>query len=219
MQLPYVRQFLGVAGTCLLFAGCATPVVEPGVVRKAERIAYRGGELTLNHADGECRVVIAGEVNPAMVSSLTMVMGDVEKRSCSKKWLELNITDGRLGQAITVGSMLRNRGYSTRLQAGSVCHTPCLLVFAAGVQRVIPPDRPQARLGFSQIPPDEDFAGSRCETELNNSQRLTLARYLRAMLAMPPADLMFRNITAANCRGVDELPVRDALTIGLATGG
>jgi len=218
MQLPYVRDFLGVTSMCLLLAGCATPIAEPGGVHKAERFAYRGGELVLNQVGGECRVVAAGEISPAMVSSLTLAMGDVEKRSCSKKWLELNITDGRLGQAITVGSMLRNRGYSTRLQPGSVCHTPCLLVFSAGIQRVIPPDRPQARLGFSQIPPDEDFGGSLCETELNNSQKLTLARYLRAVLAVPTADLMFRNISAANCRGVHELPVRDAVTMGLVTG-
>lgn len=218
MQLPYVREILGVASVCLLFAGCAAPIAEPGSVHKAERIAYRGGELVLNQADGECRVVASGEINSAMVSSLSLVMGDVEKRSCSKKWLELNITDGRLGQAITVGSMLRNRGYNTRLSPGSVCHTPCLLVFAAGVQRVIASNHPGVRLSFSQIPPDEDFGGNLCETELSNNQKLTLARYLRAVLVVPVADLMFRSISTANCRGGHELPVRDAVTMGLVTG-
>ncbi|NMG76326.1 hypothetical protein [Aromatoleum diolicum] len=204
----------------LLFAGCATSITEPGAVPKIERFAYRGGGLVLRQADGECRIVAAGEISPAMVSSLTLVMREVEKqRACSKKWLELNITDGLLGQAITAGSMLRNRGYSTRLQPGSVCHTPCLLVFAAGVQRVIPSDSLLVRLGFSQIPPDEDFGGRHCETELNNNQQLTLARYLRAMLAASTADRMFRMINEANCQEVHELPVRDALTMGLATGG
>lgn len=217
MQTRFPWPLLPAAAIALLVSACG--VAPTSVEREAERFAYRGGEIALAQRGDHCELTLRGTLAPAAVSSLTLAHEALSKRSCRSKRVVLDITDGSVGTAITVGSMLRNRSYNTRIAPGSACHTPCLLVFAGGVERELPAGTPAARLGFSQIPPDEDFGKAGCETELDNRQLLNLARYLRAMLPGPPADYMLQKIRATDCRGVRELAAPDAVAAGLATKG
>jgi hypothetical protein len=114
--------------------------------------------------------------------------------------------------------MLKNRNYDTQVQHGTTCLTPCLLVFAAGRQRVLPESSPPARIGFQQIPPDQDFGHRVCESELSYYQSLSLTRYLRAMLPAPTATAVFQKLKAADCQRTDYFGLPEALAIGLATG-
>lgn len=213
MQIRFLRPLLPAAAIGLVVAACG---VAPTVERQAERFAFKGGEVTVAQRGADCELTLRGTLAPAAVSALTLANDALAKRSCRSKSIALDLADGSVGTAITVGAMLRNRGFDTRVAPGSACHTPCLLVFAAGSRREIAPD---ARLGFSQIPPDDDFGRMNCETELDNRQLLNLARYLRAMLPGPSADFMMQRIRAADCRSVRELPAGEAVSAGLVTKG
>ncbi|WP_128106540.1 hypothetical protein [Azoarcus sp. DN11] len=222
MQTRFPWPLLPAVAIALLVSACGVAPTAPTAStaeREGERFAYRGGEVAVAPRGDNCELTLRGTLAPAAVSSLTLAHEALSKRSCRSKWVVLDIADGSVGAAITVGSMLRNRGYNTRIAPGSACHTPCLLVFAAGAEREIPAGAPSARLGFSQIPPDEDFGKTGCETELDNRQLLNLARYLRAMLPGTSADYMLQRIRATDCRSVRELPAREAVTAGLATKG
>lgn len=213
------RRFAAVAGTTLLLAACATPTHDRDNARDTARFAYREGEISLNLRGEECLVTLTGEINPATVASLTLATNDLAKRNCRSKWLILDATDGQVGAAITIGSMLRNRAFNTRLQPGSTCATSCLLVFAAGAEREIPAGTPRARIVFTPIPPDEDFGKDNCDAGLDNRQVLNLGRYLRAMVPGPTAGFILQKIRTADCRGVHELPANEAVSAGLATKG
>ncbi|MBD5803580.1 hypothetical protein AZOA_30210 [Azoarcus sp. Aa7] len=217
MHIRFPWHLLAAAATALAVAGCGlAPTVEPKADAKAEHFAYKGGDVAAAQRGADCELTLRGTLTPAAVSSLRLASDALAKRSCQGKTVVLDLADGSVGAAMTVGSMLRNRGFDTRIAAGSTCHTLCLLVFAAGTRREIAPN---ARLGFSQIPPDEDFGRTNCETELDNRQMLNLARYLRAMLPTLTADYMLQQIRATDCRGVRALPASDAVTAGLATRG
>ncbi|MCK9985119.1 MAG: hypothetical protein AzoDbin1_01591 [Azoarcus sp.] len=215
MRIRFPWHLLAAAATGLVVAACGlAPTVEPDA--KAEHFPYQGGDVAAAQRGADCELALRGTLTPAAVSSLRLASDALAKLSCRGRTVVLDLGDGSVGAAITVGSMLRNRGFDTRIAAGSTCRTLCLLVFAAGTQREIAPD---ARLGFTQIPPDEDFGRANCETELDNRQMLNLARYLRAMLPGLTADYMLQQIRATDCRGVRELPASDAVTAGLATRG
>lgn len=217
MRTRFPWHILATTATALLVAACGVaPTVEPGADAKAEHFAWKGGNVAAAQRGADCELALRGTLTPEAVSSLRLASDALAKRSCRGKTVTLDLADGSVGAAITVGSMLRNRGFNTRIAPGSTCHTLCLLVFAAGTQREIGTN---ARLGFSQIPPDEDFGRASCETELDNRQMLNLARYLRAMLPTLTADYMLQQIRATDCRNVRALPASDAVTAGLATRG
>ncbi|BAL23830.1 hypothetical protein [Azoarcus sp. KH32C] len=211
------RRLLAFAGSCLLVAACATPSSQHAAPRDSESFPYRDGTMSLRQRGAECEVTLSGEITPAAVSALSLVTADMAKRNCGAKWLVLDNVDGQVGPAITIGSMLRNRGFNTRVAPGSTCLTPCLIAFAAGTERHIPPGPNAARVGFSQLPPDEDYARGRCETALDNRQLISLSRYLRAMLPDSAGDLVMRELRATDCRGVRPLPTTDAMAAGLVT--
>ncbi|NMF87681.1 hypothetical protein [Aromatoleum petrolei] len=217
MRIRFPWHLLAAVATGLVVAACGVaPTVEPGADAKAEHFVYKGGNVAATQRGAECELTLRGTLTPEAVSALRLASDALAKRSCRGKAVTLDVADGSVGAAITVGSMLRNRGFNTRVAPGSTCHTLCLLVFVAGSQREVGTN---ARLGFSQIPPDEDFGRANCDTELDNRQMLNLARYLRAMLPGLTADYMLQQIRATDCRSVRPLPASDAVTAGLATKG
>ncbi|MDP3224148.1 MAG: hypothetical protein Q8M96_13545, partial [Rubrivivax sp.] len=127
-------------------------------------------------------ITLTGDIDQNAVNRLSQSLSRLEQQSCSERWMVLNAPSGQIGAAVTMGAMLRNRNFNTRVAPGSECLTSCVLVFAAGRERVLGSNPPLARLGISRVPPDADFGSSRCEAEISRAQALTLTRYLRAML-------------------------------------
>lgn len=191
----------------LILAACGTPVdlgpsssgtPAPQTTTPGTRLAYSGGSLMVSRSGASCQIRIEGEINGNTSTRLHQAFAELERSPCRDKTAVLAVNHGEVGSAITVGSMLRNRDFRTRVAAGNACLTPCWLVFVGGVDRQL---EPGARIGFSQVPPDEDPGRNRrCETELSRAQALTLTRYLRAMLPPEPASALFQRLAVADCR-------------------
>lgn len=227
MKLSYSRASQLTAAAALVWlAGCSTPLppagaptAEPAGGRRAvTSYTFDGGRIEMATNGQACQVTLTGEIHDATVRRMDQAMQQVAQARCQEKWLVLNVSNGLLGDAITLGSMARNRGYDTQVQAGSTCNTPCLLAFAAGRTRIMPASPAAARIAFSQVPPDQDFGRTVCETELSRAQQLTLTRYLRAMLPSNTATTVYQKIQAATCRSTDVYGPDQAMVIGLATG-
>ncbi|MFN3612445.1 hypothetical protein [Tepidimonas sp.] len=180
--------------------------------------AYDGGSLTARHMGAACELHWRGALHAGAVQRLRQALDAVGQRDCERRTLVLGAVDGAVGDAITVGAMVRNRGWDTALPPGGSCHTPCWLVFAAGTRRQMADGPTPARVVFSQIPPDADFGHQTCATELGRAQQLTLTRYLRAMLPPPTATTVYQKLLAADCRSAEAYGPQQARLIGLATG-
>jgi len=178
---------------------------------------FDGGEIVTDVQSQRCQVSLRGAIHEETVRRLGQALNATANARCSRKQLVLDASEGSLGDAITIGSMLKNRGFQTAVRAGSTCSTSCLLVFAAGSERVVP-DSPGTQLVFSQIPPDQDFGRNRCNAELTPGQSLTLARYIRAMLPEPTASAVYQKMSTASCSNTSRYGAQEAIAMGLATG-
>ena len=176
--------------------------------------------LEVDRRNGNCHIRLTGALTDDTGHDLRYVMSALEKTNCRSKRvlieLQSGLQSGSVGSAITVGSIIKNRGYDTQLQAGTTCLTPCMLVFSSGRQRLMLNAVPPTRIGFSQIPPDADFGRGVCETELLAPQAQTLIRYLRAMLPVATANTVFQKLSTANCRSTEYLGQPEAEALGLA---
>ncbi|WP_180683686.1 hypothetical protein [Tepidicella baoligensis] len=211
---------LTLLGLAALLGACASPPParqEAPTTPSTQVFRYTGGLLTVKTQGTTCLLELKGEIQAATVRQMTAPLQAIEQAGCTHKTLALDATQGVLGDAITLGSMIRNRGYNTQVAPGATCNTPCMMVFAAGTERWLPAEPVPARIAFSQIPPDADFGRHVCETELSRGQQLTLLRYLRAMLPPPTALAVYQKLEAANCRSPDVYGPQEALAMGLAT--
>lgn len=212
----------------LALAGCATspPPAGPGARAPAVPggsdapvlLRFDNSRLELQIQGQTCKLQWRGEFPSNAVALMNQALYEMEHHRCQRKIMALDLQGGDIGPAITLGSMLKNRQFNTELLPGSYCHTPCVLVLAAGRQRLLPESIPPARLLLSQVRPDLDFGQATCATELSPGQQLTLLRYLRAMLPLPTATALYEKIRQATCRSHETLGAPEALTLGLATG-
>ena len=200
----------------LALAGCAGSPPAPST-GSPKQPAYEGLPMEVDRRSGNCHILLNGQLDDYAVHSLRFVMTELDKTTCRSKRVLIDLEGGLVGSAITAGAIIKNRGYDTQVQPGTTCRTPCLLVFAAGRQRIMQQSVPPTRIGFSQIPPDADFGRQVCETELAPSQALTLTRYLRAMLPVPVATAVFQKLTAATCQRTEYLGPAEAVALGLAS--
>lgn len=222
---PLLKHAPAIAGLTLavLLAGCGSPptrtTTEPAAAtaRGTQTHAYEGGTLVTDTRSAACTITLNGEIHAGTVRRMGLALQDLERAGCSSKRLVLNAGPALLGDAVTLGAMLRNRGFETQVQPGTQCETACLLVFAAGTQRALPDQPRPARLVFSRIPPDHDFGHQTCKSEPSRGQQLTLTRYLRAMLPEPTATAVYQKLLAADCRTADAYGTAEALAMGLAT--
>lgn len=163
----------------LALAGCtaAPPATAPATPTASQRQqAPAHLPLEVDRRNGNCHIRLTGPLDEDAVRSLRYVINELDKTSCRSKRVLLELEGGLVGSAITAGAIIKNRAYDTQVQPGTTCLTPCLLVFAAGRQRILMASVPPTRIGFSQIPPDADFGHQVCETELAASQAQVLTR-------------------------------------------
>lgn len=144
----------------LALAGCAAPPM-PAVPSAAQAPAppstsqdplllrFGDSQLELQVHGGTCKLSWRGELPPDAVTLLSQALYEMEQRRCQRKTLALDLQGGDIGPATTLGAMLKNRQFDTELLTGSRCETPCVLVFAAGRQRLLTEASPPARLLLS----------------------------------------------------------------------
>lgn len=221
---PWWRWSVWGVGLAVLaaLAGCGTPAPRPGAASApatSDRdFGYDGGSVTATQTGAACELRWQGALHAGAVPRLRQALDAVDRQRCERRTLVLGAVDGAVGEAITIGAMVRNRGWDTAIAPGGLCRTPCWLVFAAGAQRHMADGPTPARVVFSQIPPDADFGRQTCATELSRAQQLTLTRYLRAMLPPPTATAVYQKLLAADCRSAEAYGPQQARLIGLATG-
>lgn len=195
----------------VLLSACASPTRAPapgqdGVAR-----------IELDRRAGTCELSLTGDIDQNAVNRLSQSLARFDQQACTERWMVLHAPSGQIGAAVTMGAMLRNRNFNTRVAPGSECLTPCVLVFAAGRERVLDSHPPLARLGISRVPPDSDFGTSRCEAEISRAQALTLTRYLRVMLSAPTAETVFHAMAQADCRSPLYWRPAEVVGMGLVT--
>lgn len=204
-------RLLGAITLPLLLLACAsTP--------RPERAAPDGvARIELERHAGVCTLNLSGEIDQNAVNRLSQQLARLEQQSCRERWMVLDAPNGQVGAAVTMGSMLRNRNFNTRVAPGSECLTSCVLVFAAGRERVLGSNAPLARLGISRVPADADFGAGRCEADISRAQALTLTRYLRAMLPPQTAEAVFHAMAQTDCRTHRFWRPAEVVGIGLVT--
>ena len=209
MNTPSLRLLALSAAVWL--AGCSTPpkpsaTADAGVAR-----------IELERRAGQCELTLTGDIDQNAVQRLSQSLSRLEQQSCTERWLVLNAPHGQIGAAVTMGAMLRNRNFNTRVAPGSDCLTSCVLVFAAGRERVLGVHPSLARIGISRVPGDAEISTPRCEPEIGRAQALTLTRYLRAMLPPPTAEAVFHVMAQADCKANLFWRPAEVTGMGLAT--
>lgn len=177
--------------------------------------AFDQGVFVVARDGVRCELTISGILTQDAIRKLWLVLDDMEDPRCALRVARLNIDGGNINVVITVGSMLRNRGFDTRIDVQPVCQTACLLVFASGVERVAP--FTSGNVGFSALTGETNSGTPTCINQPSRRQLLEVGRYLQAMLDPAAVEGVLAELRLARCHEPRLLSAEMLQALGLAT--
>lgn len=152
---------------------------------------------------GLVRVRYAGKVNAGFTELTWRVAEIADRLGIHKRILDLDSSGGQVEDAIRAGDVIGESGWTIWVREGSVCHSACVFVLAAGDNRMI-----SGKVGIHRMMRISSKASSRAELaqELREVYDNVKAYLERNGAAVALADLM---MTVPNRRlrllGPDEL--------------
>ncbi len=206
------RVILPLLAVAVLAACSRSELEDP---RRVTTEAFDGGTFTLYRVDGRCELVTRGEVTQDAVRKLRLILEVLESQACDRRLARLQIDDGSLNAAISMGSMLRNRRFDTLMDPDQACHTACLLVFASGLERAVPAS--VRNVGFRALANTASSGQRICSDKPTRTQLFTVGRYFMAMLDPAHVQPVLEQLMSVGCADRTTLSAERLKSLGLAT--
>ncbi|MEM5502113.1 hypothetical protein WNY59_10975 [Ahrensia kielensis] len=139
---------------------------------------------------------LTGTIEP---ETATLFVSEIDKIGEYVKTISLDSPGGFLQSALTMGALIREKGYDTKIADGALCASACPLIFASGTNRTV--DK-KAAFGLHQIYTAGGDPLSAAEA-MSEAQSTTarITRYLEGMgvepavwnfaLETPPSQLYY----------------------------
>jgi hypothetical protein len=125
---------------------------------------------------------LTGTIN---IGAAERVKAEVEAHGEYIKTVTLDSPGGTVSEALAIGKLIRDKGFSTSVAAGALCASSCPLVFAGGKERLA---TPTSAIGVHQIyaaAPAGSMASrlAAAGNAMSDAQTLTaeISRYLKGM--------------------------------------
>jgi len=147
-------------------------------------------------------LALTGTIDPGAADR---VAAEIEAYGEYIKTVALDSPGGAVAEALSIGKLIRSKGYATSVAAGALCASSCPLVFAGGLERIA---TDKSAIGVHQIyaaAPAGSIAVrlAAAGSAMSDAQALTaqISRYLRQMgvdeevwlkaLETPPENLTY----------------------------
>lgn len=146
----------------------ATPLPQPdGALAKPMTFELTGGG----------RLIATGTITPGISEAFATEIG---KRGDYVKTVVLHSPGGSVVDALAMGRLIREKRFSTEVEAGKYCASSCPLVFAGGVERRA---GEKAAIGVHQMAAQAHAATARTRDEMSAAQNVSarVQRYLGEM--------------------------------------
>ena len=118
---------------------CEHDYVVHGDGEPLESLGYSGMRRALKpcRENGLVRLRYHGKITPEFVALVERVAELADTLDIDKRILDLDSTGGQIEQSIIAGDIIGESGWTTWVREGSLCHSSCVLVLAAGDMRMI----------------------------------------------------------------------------------
>jgi hypothetical protein len=107
---------------------------------------------------GLLRVRYAGKINPSFATLMTRLATVADSMEISRRILDLDSSGGQVEAAIVAGDSIGESGWTIWVREGSICHSACVFVLAAGDNRLI-----SGKVGIHRMMRISSTATSRAE--------------------------------------------------------
>ena len=88
-------------------------------------------------ARGLVRVRYAGKINPGFAEMMWRLAVVADQQKIHKRILDLDSSGGQVESAIVAGDSIGESGWTIWVREGSICHSACVFVLAAGDNRLL----------------------------------------------------------------------------------
>lgn len=123
-------------------------------------------------------LMLSGTITPGAAASFAQ---EVERRGDYVQIIALNSPGGSVEDALTIGRLIREKGFATAVGDGALCASSCPLILAGGTERTI---SQTASVGVHQI-----YAGAHQDGELGSAQAMSDAQIVTARITRHLVDM------------------------------
>lgn len=159
-------------------------------------------------------ITLAGRIDVHSLYSFVRLMSDPRISEARQPILKLDSVGGSVTAAMAIGHLVRDRGFTTVVERGKECLSACVLILAAGTDRVIPSGKVgvhRPRHGVAMAAPS-----TVAQTRANDQLIEDMGRYLQAMgmgerlfitmVAVPPDRMRMLNRREMHAFGLLDAP-------------
>ncbi|WP_270996531.1 hypothetical protein, partial [Listeria seeligeri] len=86
---------------------------------------------------GLMRVRYSGKINPGFAEMMWRLAVIADEQKIHKRILDLDSSGGQVESAIVAGDSIGESGWTIWVREGSICHSACVFVLAAGDNRLL----------------------------------------------------------------------------------
>lgn len=156
-----------------LWVSCATDYVGEGDGQALETLDREAIEVLLQPCAerGLLRIRYQGKINPVFVEAMWRISHVADALAIRHRILDLDSSGGQVEAAIRAGDQIGESGWTMWVREGSVCHSACVFVLAAGDNRLL-----AGKVGIHRMMRISSKASSRSELNAELQQVYTNVR-------------------------------------------
>jgi len=168
-------------------------------------------------------ITLAGRIDVHSLYSFVRLISDPRISEARQPTLKLDSLGGSVTAAMAIGHLVRDRGFTTVVDRGKECLSACVLILAAGAERVISSGKVgvhRPRHGVAVAAPS-----TVAQARANDQLIADMGRYLQAMgmgerlfatmVAVPPDSMKMLNRREMHAFGLLDAPAAAATRVAV----
>lgn len=147
-----------------------------------------------------CEITVSGYIDNKITSQFQqLIQTNSQIKNCKEVTIVLSSMGGSLYPAITLGNIIRNNKFNTKVKDNEICGSACVLIYISGTKRYMSSSS-NTKIGLHQSI-SIDSGGEKCVDMNENADYANSYRsYLKRMISSKSQEFYLRTIQNVSCK-------------------
>jgi len=173
---------------CFILTGCVTT------------FSYKQYSTDVSFDSQSCEITVSGNIDNKVTSQFQQLLQtNSQIKKCKETTVVLSSMGGNVYPAITLGNIIRNNKFNTKVKDNEICGSACVLVFISGNERYMS-NSSNTRIGLHQSISIESGKERCLDINENSDYSNSYRSYLKRMISNKAQDFYLNTIQNVNCK-------------------
>jgi hypothetical protein len=161
---------------------------------------YKQYVTNVSFDNQSCEITISGYIDNKITSQFQQLLQtNSQIKNCKETIVVLSSMGGNVYPAITLGNIIRNNEFNTKVKDNEICGSACVLVFISGTKRYMSVSS-NTRIGLHQSISIESGRERCFDINENSDYANSYRSYLKRMISNKAQDFYLYTIQNVSCK-------------------